>query len=106
MDWAKGTYDAPSAMRIDPAAPRLLEMFWRVMGPSLKELCCGLYRTEAGLELRCGYGIDDLLRSQRVDDAFKARYLAAGWIAVVLAKGSFTVLESTVDDELAEIRSH
>ena len=70
-------------------APEQIEMYWRVLGPSLKELMCGLYRTHAGLELRCGYSIDDLLRSQRLDATIDGRYLAAAWLALVLEKGLY-----------------
>jgi len=44
----------------------------RVVGPSGKELSCGLYQTISRLELRCGYSLDELLCSARIapeDDA-------------------------------------
>jgi hypothetical protein len=33
--------------------PVLIEMLWRVLGPSNKAIVCGIYRTAAGLEARC-----------------------------------------------------
>lgn len=102
MDW--GTHNAPPARRLEPPAPRLVETYWRVVGPSRKELSCGVYRTLAGLELRCGYGVDDLLRSTRLNPQDDVRYVAAGWLHVVLSTGSFDVLECHVGDELEQLR--
>jgi hypothetical protein len=93
-------HDAPPARRSEPPAPRVVEVYWRAVGPSRKELSCGLYRTSAGLELRCGYHGDDLLRSTRIGPEDDARYSAAGWLHVVLSKGAFEVLEGRVDQEL------
>jgi hypothetical protein len=53
----------------------------------------------AGLELRCGYGIDDLLRSTRIGPQDDARHTAAGWLEIVVANGRFDVVECAVDDE-------
>jgi hypothetical protein len=97
MDWV--THDAPHARWKEPPAPRLVETYWRAVAPSKKELACGLYRTDAGLELRCGYSVDDLIRSTRIGQQDEPRFLAAGWLHVVLSKGSFTVVESLVEDE-------
>ena len=58
---------------------------------------CGIYRTDApGLEVRCGYGEDGLLRSQRSAEIGRAREVAEAWRPAVLAKGGFT--EMTSDD--------
>jgi hypothetical protein len=48
------------------AEPRLelLEMCWRVVGSSQRVIECGIYRTDIGLDVRVGYSIEDLLRSQ------------------------------------------
>ena len=75
------------------------------MGPSRKELSCGVYRTLAGLELRCGYTVDDLLRSARIGPQDDARYTAAGWLHIVLSNGSFDVVECAVGDELEQLRA-
>ena len=49
-------------------------------------MSCGVYRTEAGLETRAGYG-EDLLRSQFATQIVKARELAAAWKIAALEKG-------------------
>jgi hypothetical protein len=103
VNW--GTHDAPRIRRSEPPAPQLVEAYWRAVGPSGKELSCGLYRTAAGLELRCGYQIDELLRSTRMGLKDDARYTAALWLLVVLSNGSFDVLESHVGDELNQLRT-
>jgi hypothetical protein len=80
-----------------------VETYWRVVGPSGRELSCGFYRTIAGLELRCGYTIDDLLRSRRISPRDDARYLAAGWLHWYRPRG-LEVIESNVADELEQMR--
>lgn len=52
-----------------------------------RELSCGLYRTDAGLEVRCGYGEENLLRSQVVPTLEAGRTLTAQWHAAVVEKG-------------------
>ena len=56
-------------------------------------LSCGLYRTEAGLEVRCDYGGDDLIRSQVAADLGTAGEVAAAWKITALAKAGFLELE-------------
>ena len=73
--------------------PRLvrLEVCWRLVEPpSQKVIECGIYRTDAGLEVRCGYGDENLLRSQFAHEIGAAREIAEAWKDAVLAKGSFT----------------
>lgn len=69
-----------------------IETCWQMVGPSGKVLACAVYRVEAGLEVRCGYSEEDLLRSQRAADIGTARELAEEWRQAVLAKGGFTDL--------------
>lgn len=60
----------------------------RSLQKSTRVLECGIYRTEApGLEVRCGYSDEDLLRSQRTAEIGSARELAEQWRQAVLAKG-------------------
>jgi len=77
----------------DTAVPmELVEICWRMrsLQKSTRVLECGMFRTEApGLEVRCGYGEDDLLRSQRTAEIGSARELAEQWRQAVLAKGGF-----------------
>jgi hypothetical protein len=63
-----------------------------MVGPSGKPLRCDLCVTAAGLEVRCGYGGDDLLRSEFAKSREIADAVSATWKAVVLAKGSFVEL--------------
>ena len=56
--------------RMTPRPPReprldLLETCWRFLGPSRRVFECGIYRTDVGLELRAGYGPDDLRIPER-----------------------------------------
>jgi len=51
-----------------------------------------MLQTAIGLELRCGYGEDDLLRSQVVPSLEVGRAFARDWQAVILAKDGFTEL--------------
>ena len=77
---------APSD-RKDPSG--LLEASWRMKGPSGRVLECGIHRHVAGVEVRCGYGEDDLLRSQTAPEIGTARDIAEQWRQAVLAKGGF-----------------
>jgi hypothetical protein len=42
----------------------LLETCWRFTRPNGRTLECGIYATDASLELRAGYGPKDLIRSK------------------------------------------
>ncbi len=76
--------------------PVLIEMLWRVLGPSNKPIVCGIYQDAAGLEVRCHYeeSIDALIRSERAADIDIARDIADAWKQAVIAKG-FTELKGT-----------
>jgi hypothetical protein len=55
--------------------------------PSGKTLTCGLFGDEwPGVEVRCGYGADDLMRSHRVRTVDDARSVAETWRLAVLTK--------------------
>jgi hypothetical protein len=73
--------------------PLLVEMLWRVVGPSGKPIVCGVYETAAGLEVRNHYdeSVDALIRSERAADINIARDIATSWRAAVIEKG-FTEL--------------
>jgi hypothetical protein len=86
--------------RMTPRALResrleLLETCWRFIGPSKKVFECGIYRTDAGLEVRAGYGPDDLLRSQFVIEIGAAREIAGEWRQAVADKGGFEEVSMT-----------
>ncbi len=65
-------------------------------------LTCGIYRTAApGLEVRCGYGEEHLLRSQRVAEIGSGRELAEQWRRAVLANGGFESVTGTTTSRYA-----
>jgi hypothetical protein len=57
---------------------KVLETVWQMKSTYTgRVLTCGIYRTAGpGLEVRCGYGKDDLLRSQSVAEIGGGRELA------------------------------
>jgi hypothetical protein len=73
--------------------PDLLRLFWKMQAPSGKVLSCGLYSTAAGLEVRCDYGGDDLIRSQFAADPGTAGEVAAAWKMTALSKAGFLELD-------------
>jgi len=48
-----------------------------------------VFRTIAGLEVRCGYSDDDVIRSQYAIEIGTARALAADWRAAAVVKGFY-----------------
>ena len=92
MDWA--THDHTRRRRAATAAPVVDCTHWRLVGPSGKVVTCATVRDTFGLEVRAGYSDLDLLRSERVQSPEMAAMLAADWKAAVLARGSFTDLET------------
>ena len=67
--------------------PVLLTECWRLFGPSGKPIVCGIYRTDAGLEVRCGYSDEDLIRSQFASHIDIAEDIAAAWRQAAIDKG-------------------
>ena len=67
----------------------LLETCWQMKSPRGRLLTCGVFRTIAGLEVRCGYSEDDLIRSQYAVEIGTARALAANWKAAAALKGFY-----------------
>jgi hypothetical protein len=65
----------------------LLEMCWQMKSPRGLLLTCGVFRTIAGLEVRCSYPNDDLIRSQYVVEISAARELAGDWKSAAKTKG-------------------
>src|SRR5688572_8361077 len=90
-DWKKIYQEAGPAPA--PAPLEQIETCWRMVGLSKKVITCVVYEVQGpGVEVRCGYSDDDLLRSERVGDMEHARTVAELWRQTVLAKGSFTEL--------------
>jgi|SRR5688572_19886031 len=87
MDWTR--VKESNNNQVADALERI-ETCWRMKGSSGKVLECGIYRTAArGVEVRCGYGEEDLLRSQLAREIGAARAIAEEWRQTVLAKGGF-----------------
>jgi hypothetical protein len=65
-------------MRRAKREPRLdfLESCWQMKAPSGRVLECGIYKTPTGLEVRCQYAEDDLMRSQFAVEIGIARDIA------------------------------
>jgi len=90
----------------------LAETCWRMrsLQKASRILSCGIYGDNApGLEVRCGYSDDHLLRSQRTAEIGSAREIAEAWRQAVIAKGGFTELTGdetpAVSDGEAETES-
>jgi hypothetical protein len=65
-------------------------------GPRGRILSCVIVRDAApGLDVRAGYGEDDLLRSQRSAEIGTAREIAEQWRQAVIAKGGFHELTAS-----------
>jgi hypothetical protein len=65
----------------------LLETCWKMTSPRGLVLTCGVFQTIVGLEVRCGYSDDDLIRSQLARKLETAREVAAGWKRAAIEKG-------------------
>jgi len=67
----------------------LLEVCWRVVGPSQVPIECSIYRTDAGLDVRVRYTdqADRLIQSQFAIEIGTARDIAAEWKRAAIAKG-------------------
>lgn len=88
MDWAAHDHRAPT--RRDAPAPALVHTYWRVIGvsESSRPITCALYRTPAGyFEVRTGYTVDEVMRSQLVRTRESGDDVAAIWKMAALDKG-------------------
>ena len=92
MDWNNVRRPAQDT-HVGPQLDLLLETSWRMKGPSGRVLECSIHRHPAGVEVRCGYGENDLLRSQVAPEIRTARDIAEQWLQAVLAKGGFTEID-------------
>jgi hypothetical protein len=69
----------------------LVETCWQFKGPnSQRVISCGVYRTDAGLEVRVGYSSDDIVRTERAIEIGSARDLAAEWRRALHARAPLT----------------
>jgi hypothetical protein len=92
MDW--NTVRQPATQKAYALSATLLETCWRFRSTHTGcVISCGIYRDAApGLEVRCGYSEEDLLRSQRTAEIGTARDFADDWKRAVPAKGGFQEL--------------
>ena len=77
---------APFALRRQPKRARLdlVERCWRLcVMPTARELVCGIFQTDAGLEVRAGHR-DDLIESQLCRDLASARATADAFRRVLV----------------------
>jgi hypothetical protein len=66
----------------------LIETCWRFKNPSNgRVIFCAIYRTGAGPELRAGYSVDNVVRTETVRSLNTARGLAAGWRHALIGAG-------------------
>jgi hypothetical protein len=86
--WA--LHDASPSRRAEPGGT-VIVTYWRIRDPGGNVMACELYRTAAGFELRCGYGSDHLVGTERPSSPRAAEAIAALWKVAVLEKG-FAVL--------------
>jgi hypothetical protein len=94
MDWNRGTHDAAVPTTPEPSSSALIETVWRLRAPSGRVLTCGIYRDAApGLDVRCGFSDEDLVRSQRAAEIGRARELADEWRRAAIAKGFVEVVD-------------
>ena len=94
----KGVYVDGSLYNHAPSergAPQLvlIRQFWRMRSPNGRVLACGVYRTTAGMEVRCDFGGDDLIRSEFARDLGIASTIAEGWKMGALARVGFVELD-------------
>ena len=85
--------------RMTPRATRtprleLVELSWRMrsLQKATRILECGIYRTDTGLEVRAGYGLEDLLHSKLCATVSDALDCAEELRQAVIAKGGFEEL--------------
>jgi hypothetical protein len=92
MDWATHDHRASG----NASAPQLELVgvpYWRVRSQRQRLVECALYRTGAGLELRCGFSLDDPLFTQMVRNEAIGAMLAVDWKNAILSTGKFTEAE-------------
>jgi len=73
--------------RREQPAPVLISECWRLLGPSGKRIVCALYKHPHGVEVRCGYSLEHLIRSQLAADVDAAQEIAAAWKQAAIEKG-------------------
>ena len=94
MDWTRGTHNAGAAKVNEPPVPEPFEVCWELRSPSGRVITCAIYRDAApGIDVRCTFSEDDVVRSQRCAEIGTARELADEWRAGAVAKGFLELRE-------------
>lgn len=81
----------------------LIEVCWRVVGPNEKVIECAIYRTDVGLDVRVGYSVEHLIRSQFAVEIGTAREIAEGWKRAAMEKGFEEVGGQMTDEDRQQI---
>ena len=76
----------------------LVEIRWRVRGPSENVIACGIYYQASGVELRAWFGDGEIVRSQLITQITEARLLAGEWLDAMLEQGGFELLSGTPEN--------
>ena len=72
----------------DPSDLELLEVRWRVVGPSRRVVTCAVYRPKGpGVFVRAGYSVDHFHYTRRVADVHDARMVADAWLTAGISIG-------------------
>lgn len=87
---SSGTWEERMTPRPKPE-PRLdlIEVCWRVVGPSQHVAECGIYRTDVGLDVRVSYSesVVHSIQSQFAVEIGAAREIADAWKSSATDKG-------------------
>jgi len=81
------------ALELPRSGPTLVEIRWRVRGPTRDIVICAVYQdNSAGLELRAAFENGEIVRTRRAPHIEEARLIAGEWLGAVLEEGGFEQL--------------
>ena len=84
--------------RVDPPPPGILEICWKVKGPSSHIITCTLSRDgEPGVVVSASYAPDHIVWSRRTFNVEKGREIAAAWLSDALRTGFERVPSENVE---------
>ena len=84
--------------RVDPPPPGILEICWKVKGPSSHIITCTLSRDgEPGVVVTASYAPDHIVWSRRTFNVEKGREIAAAWLSEAVRTGFEQVPLENVD---------
>ena len=73
--------------RREQPAPVLISECWRLLGPSGTPIVCAIYEHPHGVEVRCQYSPEHLIRSELASHVDIAEDIAAAWKQAAIEKG-------------------